>query len=349
MKFPESNARLVTKRSLWVRQRRRWFQESMPYNGSRTKPTSGSQSTKRQRSAVTSVTISKDTLSEDDKTSGHQFELLQYDWPDLPPIPKMKDAICRQTVSRGISYLLPVDMGRNSINCKYRTDLRSMFQEPYVRDDHQYNDVIVGLSSKVHFRINQASARWTPQLARSLPAELNASSESARKSYARSAPVNGSKRGLGYGLAPRSVHDPPLRTHIRKSELSPDMMKLKQEAEAMIKQTVMESDTGPVGEKGQVTSDNLADQIVSSEHNWSVQTNLSCSAQSPSGNLSRKIPDIGQTDPVDSSLAQNYEEFLNTLSGKCRKNRIPDRFVSPYLHEEQNQEIWEWLHHGESI
>ena len=59
------------------------------------------------------------------------FELLEYEWPDLPPIPSMKDAVSRRRVSKGISYLLPVDKGRNSINNRFRTDLRAMFQ---VRD-----------------------------------------------------------------------------------------------------------------------------------------------------------------------------------------------------------------------
>ena len=62
---------------------------------------------------------------------GEQIELLEYEWPDLPPIPSMKDAVSRRRVSQGISYLLPVDKGRNSINNRFRTDLRAMFQVRY--------------------------------------------------------------------------------------------------------------------------------------------------------------------------------------------------------------------------
>ena len=58
----------------------------------------------------------------------HEIELLEYEWPDLPPLPTIKDAITRNRVSHGISYLLPVDKGRNSINNRFRTDLRAMFQ-----------------------------------------------------------------------------------------------------------------------------------------------------------------------------------------------------------------------------
>jgi hypothetical protein len=58
----------------------------------------------------------------------HDIELLEYEWPDLPPLPNIKDAITRNRVSHGISYLLPVDKGRNSINNRFRTDLRAMFQ-----------------------------------------------------------------------------------------------------------------------------------------------------------------------------------------------------------------------------
>ena len=67
-------------------------------------------------------------FSGDGHDGDHGVELLEYEWPDLPPLPTIKDAMTRSRVSHGISYLLPIDKGRNSINNKFRTDLRAMFQ-----------------------------------------------------------------------------------------------------------------------------------------------------------------------------------------------------------------------------
>ncbi|KAK0057890.1 hypothetical protein Bpfe_012543 [Biomphalaria pfeifferi] len=322
----------------------------MPHSGSQRKPTSGVSRTLHSRSAAPSTTGLEST-SEDDKTTVQHFELLHYDWPDLPPIAAMKDAVCRKGISRGISYLLPVDKGSNSINCKYRTDLRAMFQEPYVQDDHQYNDSLISIRSKVHFLTNQGQTRWTPQLTRSVPIKLNTASESVRKTYSRSAPVNGKRSGLGYGLAPRGVYGLPLRTHARKSELDPDLAKLKKEADDIISQTLMESDTGPVIEKGQeVPSDKtFAFQTDSCGSNCPVQTHLFPRVHGNTGNMPVSTLDISQIDDADLSTKQKYEEFRSQLSRRCRVNRVPERYVSPFLHQDRNQDIWTWLHHGETI
>jgi hypothetical protein len=61
----------------------------------------------------------------------------------------MKDAITREKVSKGISYLLPIDKAKNSIDNKYRTDLRAMFQEPYATDDLGYDDSKIKLSAQL--------------------------------------------------------------------------------------------------------------------------------------------------------------------------------------------------------
>lgn len=100
----------------------------------------------RSRSHMSSRGASR---GEESQMGDYQIELLEYEWPDLPPIPNMKDAIARNRVSNGISYLLPVDKGRNSINNRFRTDLRAMFQEPYASDTMNYDDTKVKLSAKV--------------------------------------------------------------------------------------------------------------------------------------------------------------------------------------------------------
>nr|KAG5705105.1 hypothetical protein BaRGS_030822 [Batillaria attramentaria] len=126
-----------------------------------------------------------------DVTEEQDIELLEYEWPDLPPLPTIKDAITRNRVSSGISYLLPVDKGRNSINNRFRTDLRAMFQEPYASDDLQYDDNRVKLSAKVHFLSNTGDTKWSRHHLASIPVHLNADSEKMRRLYAHSAPTGG--------------------------------------------------------------------------------------------------------------------------------------------------------------
>ncbi|XP_059174306.1 uncharacterized protein LOC131954555 [Physella acuta] len=100
-------------------------------------------------------------------------EPLEYEWPDLPPLPAMKDALCRQKASRGIPYQLPVD--ESCIERKFQTDLRAVFQAP---------------SRLVE------------------PVRLGAESERARRMFLHSAPSYDARhRGIGHGLSSRrSLH-----------------------------------------------------------------------------------------------------------------------------------------------
>lgn len=82
----------------------------------------------RHSSIQAAISFDDQPIPEEEEDDEQPFELLEYEWPDLPPIPSMKDAVSRKRVSQGISYLLPVDKGRNSINNRFRTDLRAMFQ-----------------------------------------------------------------------------------------------------------------------------------------------------------------------------------------------------------------------------
>ena len=57
-----------------------------------------------------------------------QIPTHHIDFGDLPPIDQMKQAITRRTVSSGITYLLPCDKTKCSVENIYRNNLRLMFQ-----------------------------------------------------------------------------------------------------------------------------------------------------------------------------------------------------------------------------
>lgn len=287
----------------------------------------------------------------------HEIELLEYEWPDLPPIPSIKDAITRSRVSYGISYLLPVDKGRNSINNCFRTDLRAMFQEPYASDDLQYDDNRVKLSAKVHFLSNTGDTKWTRQHLSSIPVHLNARSEQTRRLYSHSAPSAGTaSRRMGidpHKLRKRSNLFLPI-----KAAVPPELIRLRKEVEAIVK-SVCEDDEDFDEEQLKQTQMTLEESgaypaaEMSVEHARDVASRrdsvacttkkeLSAPAYRGAAELAAKLQSIH----VTPERFQSYEDFK-----KCKppKATIPECVKSEYLTDDQNQQIWEWLHYGEEI
>ena len=82
-----------------------------------------------------------------------EYELLEYEWPDLPPLEQFREALARGRISKGVNYLLPVDKTKNSVEGVFRTDLRTMFKEPYLADGDGYSEDKIRRLSKFHFDI----------------------------------------------------------------------------------------------------------------------------------------------------------------------------------------------------
>ncbi|GFS02410.1 hypothetical protein ElyMa_001122600 [Elysia marginata] len=332
----------------------------------------------RPNSVLGAVTA-EDQAVPDDEEEEH-FELLEYEWPDLPPIPSMKDAVSRSRVSKGISYLLPVDKGRNSINNRFRTDLRAMFQEPYASDDLQYDDNRVKLSAKVHFLSNSADTRWTPQLLRAIPTQLNADSDAVRKLYVHSAPSGGRGRvGIDPGkLRKRSNLYLPVKAS--KAQVSPEIVKLREEATAIIKQGLSYDEDGnpelntthskPVlnGTKTLASGDvqsgpfpSLNQQtsgILAGNRNWSDPMNSSTDNTGPGllstfggGGLQDSLGTSALNAKLQNMRAQqrSFSTYSELRSAQAPKPVIPKEIESPFLSPDLNQSIWEWLHYGESV
>ncbi|GFO13646.1 hypothetical protein PoB_004015100 [Plakobranchus ocellatus] len=343
--------------------------------------------------SVQQAVNAEDQAVPDDDEEEH-IELLEYEWPDLPPIPSMKDAVSRSRVSKGISYLLPVDKGRNSINNRFRTDLRAMFQEPYASDDLQYDDNRVKLSAKVHFLSNSADTRWTPQLLRAIPTQLNADSDAVRKLYVHSAPSGG--RG-GVGIDPgklRKRSNLYLPVKASKAQVSPEIIKLREEAATIIKQGLTYDEDGSPGMaddrrrpalNGTKTIATLGGAeaqhprfLPSNSHQQSQIQELHAGNQNWSetglasiGNLDTSTDGHGigllstfgggylqdslgtsvlnpklQNVRSQQQIFSNYDELRRA---QAPRPVIPKEIESPFLSPDHNQNIWEWLHYGESM
>ncbi|XP_053407901.1 uncharacterized protein LOC128559619 [Mercenaria mercenaria] len=269
----------------------------------------------------------------------HHIELLEYEWPDLPPIIHLKDAVCRQRVSQGIKYLLPVDKGKNSIDSKFRTDLRAMFQEPYVTEGSNYDDNRVTKSAKIHFRTNVVDTRWTRQHLKQVKVNLNSESENIRKLYAHSAPAGGRSRSnmSTEKLKTRSSLFLPI-----KARAHPEALKLRKEVEDIIKSVQEDND------EYDADKDDNPSTPATQQHE---KVDTKDQRKSIAGFRASVCDDIfsGITPEVTKHTAEMFETYDQLKNTKPPKAMIPKELKSTYLSDEKNQEIWDWLHYGESI
>ncbi|KAL4231325.1 hypothetical protein ACF0H5_008905 [Mactra antiquata] len=267
-----------------------------------------------------------------------QIELLEYEWPDLPPMMHLKDAVCRRRVSQGINYLLPVDKGKNSIDSKFRTDLRAMFQEPYTTEGANYDDNRVTTSAKVHFQTNVVDTRWTKRLLRRVPVNLNCDSENVRKLYAHSAPVGGRTRPgtQGEKMKTRSSLFLPIKT-----KAHPEAQKLRKEVEKIIK-SVQEDNDEYNEDQDDVSSQTHADKSEKIEKRKSLMSFRASVCDTP-------FDDVTLDSNQSKRTAEQFDTYEQLKKTKPPKPKIPVQFISEYLSIERNQEIWDWLHYGETI
>ena len=294
-------------------------------------------STRQERARTTS---SQGTRKSHPTPEGeYQIELLEYEWPDLPPIIDMKDAVTRKRVSHGINYILPVDKGKNSIDSRFRTDLRAMFQEPYATEGFGYDDNRIVKSAKLHFQTNIVDTRWTKRHIREIPVNLNSESERARKLYAHSAPAGGRTNS---GTEPEKLKTRSSLFLPIKATNHPEANKLRKEAEKIIKSVREDNDEYDEEQEAEMTSQAQTETISKMEKRKSVLKFYEGQTESTENEADTKT--------LQKKLsAADFDSYEQLKNAKPPKPLIPDRFKSEYLSAERNQEIWDWLHYGETI
>lgn len=311
----------------------------------------------------------------------YHIELLEYEWPDLPPIVDMKDAVCRQRVSQGITYILPVDKGRNSIDNKFRTDLRAMFQEPYATEGTRYDDTRITKSAKIHFRTNVVDTRWTVDQMKKIPITLNTESENARKLYAHSAPVGGRSRTITDSdkIQTRSSLYLPIKSspHLKGQQI-------RKKLERISRQYLAEQDNDGTANKSETPDDDKDSDDVDVTEKQQEETPVKPETQEqpgqPSEEISQRSKDVKHKVALERSQsrksivpfinkrvvveqatsdeqvkkeirfsADEFQSYEQLRATKPPKQVVPDMFKSEFLSDEKNQGIWDWLHYGESI
>ncbi|XP_033757224.1 uncharacterized protein LOC117339635 [Pecten maximus] len=296
-------------------------------SGNQSRATSSRPYSRGTSQGVVSHPTSNDAEEEDD----YHVELLEYEWPDLPPLPRLKDAITRQKVSRGISYLLPVDKGKNSINNRYRTDLRAMFQEPYANDDCGYDDSKVKLSAQVHFDTNTVNTKWSKKHFDSIPVKLNSDSEKAKRLYVRSAPA---RYGRQSGMDPDKMRTRSSLFLPMKKEEHPEAAKLREEVKVILQSVQTDAESDAESQEGGSYQRRRSEVLRPRRGTVTYRDSLGVTAI--------KQPRVVLT-------AENYKSYEDLKRTKTPKKTIPETFQSKFLSLDENQHIWEWLHHGEEM
>ncbi|KAI0241719.1 hypothetical protein LSAT2_020169 [Lamellibrachia satsuma] len=270
-------------------------------------------------------------------------ESADYEWPDLPPISEIKNAICRQRVSKGLSYLLPVDKTKNSIEGVYRTDLRVTFKGPYRNDDdgHRFNDSRLRASMKHHFRTNTSVTYFRPESVPAIGRRVNSESERALAEYAKSAPRTGisGRRTLGHYDNMRRRSQLYLPPHIH---VPPEVIKLRQEADKIVK-SVLEKES-PSGDATQ--PDGLSRRRkMQQQRALSRGHVLFAETDATPGDTNREPVVIDNVKLIrKASRFKDYEELKRQKIDPKRKT--PATVQSQYLSSEKNDDVWNWLHCG---
>ncbi|ELT94492.1 hypothetical protein CAPTEDRAFT_207636 [Capitella teleta] len=269
------------------------------------------------------------------------------DWVNLPPIRQIKNAIARQRVSEGISYVLPIHKTKCSVEGVYHTNLRVMFQEPYLNEDpRSYNEDKVGCNLKNHFVTNRLSSRGSAPLQRT-EIKLNADSEKVRENFNQTMPSTGNRRG---DVKQRSGLFLPIH-----AKISPEAERLKEEVKEILKSVQTERGEEEVPVEEELRSNPQLKHVRN-------EGQQSQNASERSRKLSRKpstvrIPNQTQASQEQKDRDNDAEMMKKTVmfnSYEALKTaELPDRYeapvalIPPYMSETKANEIWQWLHNGE--
>ncbi len=286
--------------------------------------------------------------------SDHNNDILEYEWPDLPPIAQIKDAVTRNRICTGMAYILPVDKGKNSVENVFRTDLRYMFREPYRNSLITYNDARVKASTQHHFIPNSPSVKYLQSPDDYTKYTLNSDSEKVRRHYSHSAPPKGI---TGKNTTP---HSEELKTRSTltipiKTKLPPEALRMKEEAEKIL-QSVEENAEAEYDASKEAQTLHTSSQFGNINTSPGKKDNtkrvqflkglVTHSSDRKQANI--YVDHSSGTDRANKYIVNrkagrftSYEDLKDTQLPK--KPPMPNTLRSPYLTAEKNADIWEWL------
>ncbi|XP_050399333.1 uncharacterized protein LOC126816661 [Patella vulgata] len=289
------------------------------------------------RTPTTRITRSSDTRRSD----SYEIEHVEYDWPDLPPLTQVKDAITRNKVSHGISYLLPLD----SVSNNFRPDLRHMYGETNRSYDRfLFDNAKSQPSTKVQLFRHSVDTKLSEKYLSALPSNLNAHSEEVRKLYGRSAPRQAAaKRRMGLDCS-KSRQRSGLYVTVKAKE-PPEAIEMREEVEKIIT-SLKENDD----EYDDAVEDNHSPEggletqstITEAKSNQMYRKRSVFKEADHSASLNAKLEKL----KLEQRTFKTYQKLKNATPPKIQ---IPSMLKSTFLSDEENQTIWEWLHHKEEM
>lgn len=255
--------------------------------------------------------------------------LAEYELPQLPPVREITGAIARQRISKGISYLLPMDAPKNSIENVYSTNLRLVFKEPYLSDNGAYNENSLRASAKTHFRTRVGPPKKPGHKVDDPVCKLDTSE------YLSKIQRSNARLRLSRKLKSRLY----LKDETAAEELG--IHKPSQHATVEVVNDLANATTA-LDIKGEVHP--LTSRDTRSAKGL-VPLEPMESKQGPSTPV---IPISANVTQVDSNSNLNqvlsYEDI--NLMQEREPRKIPEDLKSPYLEEEKSKDIWLWLHDG---
>ncbi|XP_013379678.1 uncharacterized protein LOC106151126 [Lingula anatina] len=308
--------------------------KSKSSSDSRSNPRTGSKSSRAASGKFWSKVRFMEALEEDSQDERGNLDTHEYQCPDLPPLTKMKDAMARSRVSHGITYLLPNDRGRNSVDNHYRTDLRAMFREPfYSHPVKDYNDELVNSASKVLLRPNT----WSNRLDKSRPimeVQVNSDSEKFRQDYLKLIPRTGAHISK---KKQRSDLYLPM-----KQKVPDEVIKLREEVQNIIKS---------VQEDNEEFHESDEDEADDKKPQREMTRTTDLSRRRSEYGTHRRHSEIGhglhrRKEKRYIKTAAHIDSYDQIRNKPAPKLVVPQTVSSHSLNSGKKQDIWEWLHNA---
>ena len=259
-----------------------------------------------------------------------------YEWHDLPPLLNIKDAIIRKQVCSGINYVLPVDKSKNSVDNVYRTNLRVVFQEPYITESKRFDEMKLRASTSHHFDTNhpQSPYKISRELTDYTKYNVNVESSQVRTKYNKTAPSTGitgrETKPDSYHLQRRSDLFLPNKTNIPEeaSELKREAQKILTSVDAMNSRPLSVSSSHR-RYSGVSTSGKVLSEIKGLSRHASLYDMESADLAAIKRGIQKRV------------LTSSYQECSE--ASKRTITRLPKELKTPYMGDEKSQEVWQWL------
>ena len=207
-----------------------------------------------------------------------------------------------------------------------------MFQEPYRSEPSGYDETRIRASARHHFDMKTVPSPYKREYEDISSYKLNKECETIRQRYSQSAPARGltGRTTKAEDIRMRSSLYLPL-----KAKVPEEAIKLKEEADKILKSV---QETEKASEAGDETIVAASPDLMSSVRSERLRLKRQKSQDASPG----VKPFIKKT-----AAYKDYKDFIKDKPSP--KPVFPDDLRTPYLSDNKAHQIWDWLHHDETI